>query len=1129
MLIVHFFRLHFWRRRFCLSKRLYFALWCACIFLVSLSSAHAACSNWRSPQKAWFNEYFFGSGANAPPNFLEVYSVSPGFPAAWQGWSVDVYTSTNTKTTYPLTNATATACTISNKTWLTTNVPSGLRQQNALVLLRDSVGAYVDGFVFDNSSPPAPWPGAATAGWFPDLAQASGCPSLATALTTQAGNSGSVAKQFNMLVLSNYGNKDMARDPDGGPIWDLTSNTGAGTTYTRCVSNNANFTKTVDNATPTPGSTVTFTLSLANTGSSPMSGVEIVDFLPPTLTYISAIPSNPADPGVTTGTYSTTDPNVVGGPTLTATKVTWLPASVAAGTISKLFIKMQVPQDAVEGYTYVNTAQTTAGLTTNQTDYANITIGSPNTPSFAISVSPASATTCTPALLGPKVTITAMSAANGGGTPLTSFSGTVTLSASSPNPKWYMADGSLLSGNTVNMTNGTVTLYLADAVAETFTVSALATLSSDPNDPVMQGSSGNITFSGDSMGIVLTDVDPLMTPSYGAVAGRPHPVRATISSCGTTSTVGGTGTNYSGTIYYVPGLNHPSGATPPMVSTSASCATPVILPLTSSGVPITLNFAAGEATFYLCTADVGQYALNLTMNGIPQGNKTISISGVSPNFTVRPFVITAWNFSGESGVSPPSTNRFTAAGKAFSGTLSAWRWLASADTESSVGNGIPDNDNEATISSITGSGLLTPRFSGMTNNAGVVDLAAVMVDPDSANGTAGTLSPIAVTLVSGNATLNNLSYSEVGVIRIGGANAGGTYAAINYLGAAGLNVPILSHTVGRFVPDHFVVANKSITPACVHTDPAQSFSYMGQAFNLGFTLTAWNAATPAAITKNYKGTFAKLDPTSETAWSGALGTSPSIGLGAVDATNAATTALSSRITRHTATPVMASGWSDGSNTISAPVMLNRAATPDGRFDVLRIGIAPKDSDGVETTGLDLDADGTAPNERVSLGETRLRFGRLKLFNAFGTERSPLNIPVQAQYWSGNSWVLNNADNCTAIPASGVALSNYRDSKGSAGTTWTANPTISSATLTAGTADITLTKSTAAGTGSVDVCVDLASDPTGGKVCSGTSTNLPHLQGRWPPGANYDNDPSATATFGVYSPETRRTVHVRELF
>ncbi|HEY0846772.1 MAG TPA: DUF11 domain-containing protein [Noviherbaspirillum sp.] len=1085
------------------------------IAALSSAAAHATCSSWRSPQKVWLNEYFFGSGSNAPPNFLEIYSTSNAFPASWQDWSIDVYRSLNTKTTYPFNINTATACTVANKTWLTTTVPAGLRQQNALVLLRDNTGAYVDAFVFDNTTPPAPWPGAAAASWFPGLADSvTGCPALATALTSQAATSGTDPTQYNMLTLSNYGNKDMARDPDGGSQWDLTSNTGAGTTYTQCVSNNANLTKTVDNATPPPGSTVTYTLSLTNSGSTSMSGVQVTDYLPPTLTYISATPSNPLDPPVTTGTYDTTDLNT--GAPATATMLVWSPAAIAAGTTSRLNIKMQVAPDDVEGYHYVNTAQTT-GLSANQTDYANITIGSPNTPSFAISVSPTSSTTCTPALLGPKVTITAMSAANGGGSPLTSYNGTATLTASSPNPKWYNEAGTLLSGNTVTFVNGTAILYLTDAVAETFTVSALDAVYAAPE--VMQGSSGNITFTGSSTGLALTDVD-MLSPSYGAVAGRPHAVKATLSSCGSTSATTGT---YSGTIYYLPGLNHPTGAPGPTINTSAaSCPGSVVPPLTSSGAPITLNFSAGQSTFYLCTTDVGQYALSLKVNGVPSTNS--STTGGSPNFTIRPFAITATGFMQGATGNPAGAGAFAAAGSAFTGTLRAWRWLASADTETDSygavrGNGLPD-------AGVTAAGIvaanpgLTPGFSGTTNHAGVVNLAPVLAPPvvvpaDPTSYVTGTLSPETATLASGAATLNDgFSYSEVGNFRIGGEE-GGAYATQNYLGTLGVNIPILSDVIGRMIPDHFTVTAATVTrrPGCT---PDSSFTYMSEPFTMGFTLTARNAAD--ATTANYRNSYAFLDPA--TAQWTSMSTVPngSFGLGAFNTG----TDLSARLTWNNAT---GTGWTNGSNTIVANQQFDRiAANVDGPFESLTLGIVPRDADGVTVKPADLTLNGN----RVMIGSSKMRFGRLKLFSQTVAGPSTLNLPVQAQFWSGNSWILNSDDSCTMIPAGAVQAFNYRDNTSAPTSAWPAS-VAGDVQISGGNSVIALTKPPAIRAGTVDVCMDLAADPAGGVVCTATAVNAPYLQGRWAPGTTFANDPAARATFGVYTPETRRIVHIRELF
>lgn len=1049
--------------------------------------AQAACSSWLSPQKVWLNEYFFGSGSNAPPNFLELYSTSNTYSTQWHGSYVEVYSAANTKTTYTFTNATATACTISNKTWVTYNVLGGLRQQNALVILRDPGGNAIDAFVFDNSTPPAPWTSASN-NWAPS--QTTGCSALDAALTTQAGLSGTTPKQANMLVLGNYGNKDMARTPDGGPIWDLTSNTGAGTTYTQCTGNNANFQKTVDNSTPTPGSTVTFTLSMANTGGSALSGIVVDDYLPDypvtgAPTYVSAIPVNALD-GVSTSTYATTDPNT--NTPGNATKITWSPTSIAASTTAILHIKMQVPATATTGNIYNNTAQTTAGLDPSQTDFANITIGSPNVGSFVIVVSPATASTCTPATSGPKVTVTAMTEPNGAGSVNTGYAGTAYLSASTANPKWYNSAGTLITVSPApagSFVNGVAIFYLTDAAAETITVSALDVTTYDPN--VMQGASGNIMFTSGSSGIVLIDGEPLSpgsawsvaNPAYGAVAGRPHKVRATLTSCGVTDT-SRTG-SYSGTIMYIGGLNHPAGASAPTVATNASCANPIGPLSTGTGMAITLAFTSGVADFYLCTSDVGQYALSLSLN---LTSPTASVNGNSGNFTARPFVVTASGFP----ASPPL------AGGSFTGTFTAWPWLSSADTDS---NGIPDIlATPATIAAALGS-THTPRFSGTTNAAGVVNLSPVMIAPAicPASPCACTLSPTTLTLTSGTATSNSLNYTEAGSIKIGGGNAATAYAATNYLGAAGLNVPILSDTI-RLIPAYFDTAT---TDTC-----SPSFAYSAQPFTV--SVTARNTA--GSKTCNYDGAAG-------TAKAVTLTDGNALTVGSLSNTSVPYTSFSTGVASSVRTPTY---------SFTVP--------PTGPSIILLRATESSGGDGVSSSV------STATYPLHVEGSLEIRSGRIKLSNFFGSEKRDLQIPVQVQYWSGQSWVLSGDDACTGtvLTAAGgkdaVALSGYVAPLSSTN--------LGSSHVSGFMADgggkwkLTLAMPSPVATGSVDVAINLGSGTADLSCLSShpatTGLNLPWLRSRNGSCAiTYDRDPSARATFGIYAPETKKTVHVRELY
>jgi MSHA biogenesis protein MshQ len=176
------------------------------------------------------------------------------------------------------------------------------------------------------------------------------------------------------------------------------------------------------------------------------------------------------------------------------------------------------------------------------------------------------------------------------------------------------------------------------------------------------------------------------------------------------------------------------------------------------------------------------------------------------------------------------------------------------------------------------------------------------------------------------------------------------------------------------------------------------------------------------------------------------------------------------------------------------------------------------------------------------GTTPLRSGRLRLSNKFGSEKVNLGLPVQAQYWSGLSWVLSSDDACTGTVLTAVG---GRDAVALSGYVSSATPALASSNL--GTSHVSgfttdgngkwnliLTKpdlvSGKTPTGSVDVCVDLGADPTPGVTCTATtSAAIPWLQGKWPPGTAYNNDPSARATFGIYAPETRKSIHVRESY
>ncbi|CAK0765776.1 MSHA biogenesis protein MshQ [Gammaproteobacteria bacterium] len=307
---------------------------------------------------------------------------------------------------------------------------------------------------------------------------------------------------------------------------------------------------------------------------------------------------------------------------------------------------------------------------------------------------------------------------------------------------------------------------------------------------------------------------------------------------------------------------------------------------------------------------------------------------------------------------------------------------------------------------------------------------------------------------------------------------------------------------GRFYPDHFIISPETgdslIDRAGINTGAsetcASTFTYLDEEFKTRFILTAQNASN--ATTQNYTGSFAKYDPT---VWNNFVFTASNLPTGSTLGTGA---------TAPTGT------WSSGVANVLAFHKASRPATPVAPGVGVSISAKPVDSDGVTTSSAML----------VHGGSTELRFGRLRLSNVLGSEKSNLTVPIQVQYWSGSSWVINNDDSCTSLPSSAFALS---------GTLAPPKTSASAVTLTGGNGSMLLIKATPTDTGSVDIAVNLGiagSDQSCMASHSGIPSSLPWLRSQNGSCATtFDRDPSARATFGIYSPETQRSIHVRELY
>ena len=238
----------------------------------------------------------------------------------------------------------------------------------------------------------------------------------------------------------------------------------------------------------------------------------------------------------------------------------------------------------------------------------------------------------------------------------------------------------------------------------------------------------------------------------------------------------------------------------------------------STSVPMTFD-ASGNAPFTFNFSDVGRATLWAS-----KSVNSAALSGIQQ--TASPFL--ANPAAASSGGS-----RFVKSGESFS----------------------------ATVTATTSGGAVTPNYGRETSPEGVLLTRTLVLPAGGASGTLANGSIVGSSFSSGVATLNNLSFSETGVIRLTASVADG-----DYLGA-GAVTGTPSAAIGRFHPDRFALSATSVlNRAAAACSPASAFTYLGETFRLGWTLTAQN--TSGATTMNYSTAsgFAKLDPTGAANW-----------------------------------------------------------------------------------------------------------------------------------------------------------------------------------------------------------------------------------------------------------------------
>ena len=724
---------------------------------------------------------------------------------------------------------------------------------------------------------------------------------------------------------------------------------------------------------------------------------------------------------------------------------------------------------------------------------------------FLINVGAASASTCTPK----NIQITARDASNA---TLTGYASSINLSTTSTagaHGDWtkVTANGTLAAGAAdsgaatygfVAADSGTITLVLSDSHADNLTVTV-----SDAGAGV-SATSSTINFLDNVF--VISPTDALGTT---LVANRSHGFKADMyrkdSSSGTCSIAAGYIGNKPLKAWLTRDVSDPGGAAPSI----NGMALPNVQPV---GTNLTLSFNSGTANFSVVTSDVGKYTFSLLddTHGFASG---VNILGASNTLTTRPFGLAFTNIkrgaTNNPGGAGPTSAIFSAAGVAFQATVGGYLWDGADDLNN---DGIPDAGAD-----ITNNGL-APKF------AWPVTLSQTLNTPS--GGTTGALGgtsnipSASFTTGNGATTVNDLTYGEVGSMTLS-ANAR------NFLNTSGVNLSATSGVIGRFTPDHFDVSynTPTFTPGCA----TGNFTYLAQPFMYSagqqpvMTVSARSAPVGGAITKNYTGSFWKITTSTLT------GRTYTPATGTLDTANLPATSSDPAI--------VDSGAGSGTLTfsINSPGLSFQRGALVAPFNAdISLGINIIDADGVIFAGNPAAFGAATAGNGMAFTCTgagcngkEMRFGRLNLRDAYGSELLPLPINLNAEYWAGNTtgFVANsNDDLCTGIAASQVTLTPHSPLiAGDTTLTVAANPLVAGSWHKAVNGPYSqLSKPASGNAGSVDLSVNL------------DAAGVPWLKYNWDgidqgaDGNLWDDNPSARAVFGIYRGPDRR-IYLRERF
>lgn len=420
---------------------------------------------------------------------------------------------------------------------------------------------------------------------------------------------------------------------------------------------------------------------------------------------------------------------------------------------------------------------------------------------------------------------------------------------------------------------------------------------------------------------------------------------------------------------------------------------------------------------------------------------------------------------------------FKKAGDDFVLTLSAIQWQSADDANN---DGIADTTANLTNNTVTKNfGKETTKI--IPSN---ITITSTTILPN-----AGTISNSAnsATFVDGVGT-KTISQSEVGVFDF-------TSTLNNYI-TTGLTISNKVPSFGRFAPHHF---DTLLTHGC---STSTTFTYSGQPFKV--IVKARNKAN--TTTFNYRDDFAYSGVT----LSDANPASPALGTftnNTVTKASFSSNALADN-----------SNFGEGVQTSLTYTFTNKNTPPEN----IAIRATATNDTFITSSGFSEDT-------------TNIRSGRAKLENVFGSELTPLTVPLTMQYYSDNgtpanltddSFVTNTSDSCSTYDAPNGTLANYTDNLSSGEVAVTGTSTVS-----LGIGNIIFHKplDTTAGPGvGNEGSVNLLLDNLSSWLTYNWGIDCDNADGDNDTSTGVDSGACSTASFGLYRGDDR-IIYWREVF